>query len=391
MTTSIVLRPSGSAQWTRCTAAPGFVAELDAAGKLDPDTGSAAADEGTRAHDLAQTALESPDPVGYLGSDWCADVPVEMVAHVRGYVQHCLAAASGGARGMEEEVELFYQPSEVGTVDFWTYSERSKALRIIDLKYGAGVRVSSDGNTQLAIYAESIARVLEARGVEIQVVTATIYQPRVGLGVPSTWVMSRDELDVITSKINEIAGTILSGGETVFAPSETACRWCRAAALCSTRAKETLALTELTAGVPSTVPEPADLRPDQLARIVADAPAVERFIRDVRKFVRAKLDAGDGERYGVKLVEGRPGNRRWRDEDAALDYLEGLAPGESFEVRKVVTAPAAEKILKALGVLNKDEFAELIERPDGSPQMVPLDDPRPALGAGEFKNLEGGE
>lgn len=291
---------------------------------------------------------------------------------------------------------LFYQPDEVGTVDFWSYNKKTRTLKIIDLKYGAGVRVESVGNPQLAIYAKSTADVIsDMVGLPVDHVSITVYQPRVGSGEPVTWVVDRDELEQIAEGIGVIAGDILGGADGEFAPGEfapgeDACRWCRAAALCPARAEVMLGLEVMESGQ---VPEVESLTDDQLARIVADAPAVERFIRDVRKFVRAKADAGDGARFGVKLVDGKPGNRRWSDESAAREFLTAaLGDGAPIDTPpKLVTAPAAEKLLKAAKAFDKSAFAALVERPQRPPEMVAADDPRPALGAGAFEKLEGGE
>lgn len=395
MSHAIVLRPSGSKQWTECTAAPRYVAALDAQGKLDPDTGSAAAAEGTKAHKVASDALESPDPLDYLASDWVADIPDDMIRHVRGYVTYCLATAGRSDYAVELAVPLYYQPDEVGTVDFWSYNRGTKTLKIVDLKYGAGVRVDSVGNTQLAIYAKSTADVVGGMiGEDIDRVTITVYQPRVGDGEPVTWVVDRDELEEIAEGIGIIAGAILGGADGEFSPSEDTCRWCRAQAICPARAEVVLGLEVMDSDI-GLIPEPESLTDDQLSRIVTDAAAIERFIRDVRKYVRAKVEAGDGARFGLKLVEGKLGNRVWADESAARDWLSAtLPPGVPLESPgKLITAPAAEKALKAARVAKSTvaEIASMVNRPRQAAQMVPTDDPRPAIGEGDFANLEDGE
>ena len=77
---------------------------------------------------------------------------------------------------------------------------------------------------------------------------------------------------------------------------------------------------------------------------------------------------------GWKIVEGRA-NRRYTDEKAVADRV--AATGKNPYEQKLLGVTAMEKLL------GKKKFAELlsglVERPEGKPVLVPVDDKRPEM------------
>ena len=78
---------------------------------------------------------------------------------------------------------------------------------------------------------------------------------------------------------------------------------------------------------------------------------------------------------GFKMVSGRS-NRKWVDDGKAERKLRVLLGAKKAYVKKLLTAPAAEKLL---GKENKAKIQHLIVKPEGKPVLVPESDKRPAI------------
>jgi hypothetical protein len=342
------------------------------------------ADEGSTAHDYCEAVLN-----GKLNLHL---VPEDFRPHVAFYVDHCLPfAAQASFTLVEEKVPLFYSPEDTGTVDFAAVSLNRIVIR--DLKYGAGVMVDASHNEQLAIYALSLINSLEADGLihfdpdtEVDI---GIVQPRYrGEDPIRTWVVTLQELRDFLAPVQAAADLILSGGPTVFAPSEDACRWCKAKGFCEARREWSLAPldAETLATVPTLTKAEAKLpAADRVAlRIPGDVDLVAlwanrsnitKLLDDVEEFLRATLPPG------VKLVQGREGNRAWADEAAAEKLLSSKLKLDERTTRKLISPTQAQELLQ--NFLDNEKFAAkfnaLVVRPEGKPTLALEDDKRPAL------------
>lgn len=108
-------------------------------------------------------------------------------------------------------------------------------LHVIDYKYGRGVPVSPVENTQLKLYGLGALEAFKAFW-NFNTVTLHIIQPRLASHrqwetLPEKLVQWRE--DVVKPAVEEI-----NAGNGKFAPSEGACRWCPAKALCTARAQK---------------------------------------------------------------------------------------------------------------------------------------------------------
>lgn len=116
------LQPSAAKRWMTCTASPGFIAEHEA--QL-PKSESAYADEGTRAHDVAEKMLR--------GQDWSC--PPDMAEHVKGYVDRVRAnkatASNDSEIYVETRVPLFYMPERNGRIESFSYRDASGAMVLV--------------------------------------------------------------------------------------------------------------------------------------------------------------------------------------------------------------------------------------------------------------------
>lgn len=182
------LSASGSYRWLNCTRQPTFAQEL---GTVRGET--AYAREGTIAHAVAErwlhytilgfnhSYIEKRIRDEFKDNEFFND---DMLDNIRGYVGFLLPNIIDptNVRGVETEVSLDdYVPQGFGTVDFYSYDKVSHTLRIVDLKYGRGVRVDAVSNSQLQLYALGMIKVIkrDIQDAIIDKVEAVIYQPRI--------------------------------------------------------------------------------------------------------------------------------------------------------------------------------------------------------------------
>ncbi|MGA0207533.1 MAG: DUF2800 domain-containing protein [Ilumatobacteraceae bacterium] len=359
------LSPSAAGRWMTCTASPQYL--VDNADRLDTAPRDYT-DEGTVAHDWAARIL--------LDEAVVSDIPdEEMREHVAGYVEYCDYLRSGSdVVGVEEKLPLFYMPERNGIIDFWVLKDRG--LRIVDFKYGAGVEVDVEDNPQLLIYALSALATLDADANEV---TLTIYQPRCGDEPIRTVKYAVESLEEFREDVLAVVADI-DAGRVEFAPSENACRFCPAAAFCSAKTDEHLAmLPDFEPVEPVQLPDPEAMTDDQLAVFVRNERLFRKWLTTVDEYVLRRMEEGRAIQ-GLKLVEGRQGNRKWRDEAAAEKLLKPKLKQDTY-IKKVISPAQAEKLLKGqdLSTRYKSRFESLVGRAPGKPVVVVDDDKRVAL------------
>lgn len=418
------LAPSHSKTWATCTAA---LAYCEANKHLIPeDTGSIYAAEGTEAHDHAADVL--------LKKKTLDQIPVEMREPVGDYVAHCLALVPEGIRyEVEVECPLFYQPDSTGTCDFAIVTDERVTIR--DYKHGAGVLVTSEGNTQLAIYAYSMICHLEDiyDFTDDTVIDIKVVQPRHHMAEDDEpWVLPLSEFREFCAEIAEQAKIATEGVEavkqeliplvskdesystydvlathphnpTVFVPQDGdggSCRWCKAKAFCGVRhesnmngSSDTSAMLALMPDMTETldmevVPDseivPKDgetLKLEYLAAVLKNRKKIEKWLGDVEDYL-TRLDVGTLNELGFKYVQGRQGNRAWVSEDAAEVFAKGqkLKLEERCTIKlKSPTQIAALLKDKLKNARTSNRFEVLVTRSDGKPVLVPVEDSRPAL------------
>ncbi|WP_143277397.1 DUF2800 domain-containing protein [Bordetella genomosp. 9] len=259
-------------------------------------------------------------------------------------------------------------------------------LHIIDLKFGRGVKVEAQGNRQMILYALGA---LDAFGMaqDFDRVRMTIHQPR--LNHVSEATMTVDELLAEGAKLKEAGerAFLYVGSETPpvpsdFAPSDKACRFCKARGSCPAAAQEVARIVsrneQATADDFEVVKPTADTLVVDLSYLMSKVDQVEAWCKGVRAELERRLLAGI-EVEGWKLVEGRAGSRRWTDAaeaEAALKAMR-LKSDEMYD-KTVISPTAAEKLLKD----QKRRWAKLvplITRSEGGPSVAPASDKRPAL------------
>lgn len=375
MTAHAKLSASGSHRWIYC---PGSV-EAEAP---FPRTSSAAADEGTAAHELAELVLTNGEHCeSWIGKalpeNNAHTVTQEMADYVQQYVDY--VRSFPGHHEYEQRVDFSaWVPEGFGTSDVIILD--GTTLRIIDLKYGKGVPVYAEGNTQGILYA--LGAVLEYYFVTyIDRIVISIVQPR--RDHIDEWELSYPELMKWGERISQAADAALQPNAQRV-PGEKQCQWCAAKATCPALEKLTLDTLRADFDLLEDAPKPDRLTDSQLKKALDNKKVIMSWFDAVEQYAFSKLEKGEAF-PGYKLVEGRS-LRQWSDLSLAEQRLDELLKDQAWE-RNLISVAKAEK---ALGKKRAGEIAELIVKPKGKPVIVQESDKRKPLGvtASDFDQFD---
>lgn len=399
-----LLSPSGAKKWLSCAAS--LACEKDI-----PNTSGKAAVTGTACHTIAEvhlnayvrgTALPLEREVGAYVLDegkgqikalispikGAVLITADMIEQVRKYTDYCKAIIDVATFAkLEMRVNLTevlhpgYEGVETfGTADFVAVQELANTdehmLIICDLKTGRH-RVEAKENKQLMLYALGVYRRLKRR-YNITVVRLVIFQPYAGGA--SEWDISVEGIELFAKFAQKRALLALdaySRGKknlkaSDFKPSVDGCQWCRSSEQCAARTKT----------VNSVLAEELEddfaleLTPEQLVAEYEKLPLLRQHIDKVEKAMAAALHSGK-KVPGYKLVEGRPGNRAWKDAEAVYEKY-------GYKLTKEVLMTPTE----AVKVIPEEELKDFITRKPGAPCVATADDKRPEWNQVTEEDLE---
>ena len=373
MTLHAKLSASSSARWLNC---PGSVQATENL----PNPSSKFALEGSAAHELGEICLKSGDNTSlYLGKTlpetrWVVDE--EMAEYVQDYIDLVRQTDSRG--DMEVEVRLDFShivPDGFGTSDVVICNPVTKTLTVIDLKYGKGIQVDAEENTQAILYALGALNDYDLL-YSIEKIRCIIIQPR--LDHVSEWEISKEELLKRGEDIRVKALRCFEPDAPRVA-SEKACQWCLAKASCP----ELLAYTsnailrEFDAFEPlqELLTSPDTLTDEQMGNALASKKLILSWFDSIEHLVTERLIKGETF-PGYKLVAGRT-SRSWANEEAVIEVLKPLLGDKLFTQPQLITVVQAEK---ALGKKHKDALDGLVNKSNGKATLVPESDPRAPLG-----------
>lgn len=357
------LSASGSARWLNCA---GSVKAEEGYS----DKGSFFAAEGTAAHALADFCLSeqcSADNCigrtfeGFVVDNYMAEFVQQYVDYVR---QH------SGVMYFEERVDFSpWVPEGFGTSDCIVID--GDTLRVIDLKYGKGVRVDADNNSQAMLYALGALNG-SAAFLDIKRIVCAIVQPR--LDHISEWEISYDDLIAWGETIKPKAKLALTDNAP-RTPHEKACEWCKAKPTCPEQRAlvESVILIGFDALDTHSPAMPDKLTDAQLRQALEHKKLIVSWLDSVESLITERLEAGEAF-DGFKLVAGRS-LRKWADEESAAPQLVELL-GEKAHTQTLISPAQAEKVL---GKAKAKLVADLIVKPEGRPTLAREDDSRPAI------------
>lgn len=367
------LSPSSASRWLNC---PGSVGLCDGI----PDTTSSYADTGTAAHMLAERCFGyGKDTKFFIGENVClgeAVVPIDedMASAVQVYVDYVRRLPDTFTVLHEQSLPLTPLTGEkdaFGTAD--TVAFAGDTLLIVDYKNGRGVEVAADENEQMMMYAAAARAEYGLLG-EFTKFKVVIVQPN--CDNISEYEFNNIELNLFVAAIQQVAADALAGTAGQLAPSEKACRWCKAKSICPA----------LKAKVETAVSKSFDNLEVQAEVDLSDSMAftdlVEDWARAVRAEVERRLTSGTPV-AGYKLVQGRMGARQWSDKQAAENKLKiQMRYADDVIFKKELLSPTQlEKKLAKDHPKHWDELQDLVVRKEGAPSVAPESDERPALGS----------
>ena len=368
-----VLSASGAHRWLACTPSARFEMQF-------PKTTSAYAEEGTVAHAVAELMTryrlgEIDEHALDKGLDELRESDYfneEMLEHAESYANFIVERLAEAKKVCDDPVVILesrldfskWVPGGFGTGDCVIIAE--PVLDVIDFKYGKGHRVEAHDNPQMQLYALGALAEYESL-YDIQTVRMTIFQPRLS-GVCDSDEKPVKDLKAWATKVVKPRAKLADQGKGEFAPSEEACRFCRAKQQCKARTDKNLELFDES-------PDPLTITAEEAGAILVKAADIEAWLKDLREFVSQALTAGETV-TGWKMVEGRS-NRKFADEDQVAEAMKAAGYDEALLYeRKLITLTKMEKDFgkKAVAEVLKD----LIVKPKGAPTLAPEKDKRPA-------------
>lgn len=369
-----VLSASSSARWLNCTPSVVFSAPYEVERK---DTTFTA--EGTAAHALAELKLQfdtgkitkrkfNAQLKKFKSENEYYSVSFEeFVDDYVGFVNETIAEYTDPEVELEQRVNFSdWVPEGYGTSDVVIMTD--SVLHIVDLKFGKGVPVSAIENTQLMLYALGTYYEFNM-AYDFDTVRMTIHQPR--LYDTSTYELSVAELLDWAETIVKPRAELAMAGEGEYNPSEKACQWCPAKAVCKARAD-----MNLQNAIKYDFADTNELEPEAISDILSQSKAIKKWLEDVEAYALSQA-RDEGQSFpGWKLVAGRS-NRKITNADMAASILLDAGFEEIYKPHELLTLTALEKMI------GKKQFSELLEdlivKPEGKPTLVVETDKRPEI------------
>ena len=383
-----LLAPSASKRWLACTPS----ARVEA---LLPDRVTPYAEEGTIAHAVAENLLyyyKAAELIAVYDDPWehfnefaigrpllnglraaAADKGFdfrEILETVHDYYVKVVWEDFVKARAIDKDATLLVE-QRVDLSDFVPESFGSsdaiiifgRFLKVYDLKYGRGVRVSAKDNPQMRLYALG-ALWGPGETYPIDAIAMTIIQPR--LHSVSLDTIGVQELAQWTAEVLVPAARKAFEGVGDFVPGEH-CEFCRAKATCG-------ALAEYTSRVVASYGPTEGLSAEEIGAVLEKLPVIESWIAGVRQHAQRTLEDG-GSIPGWKLVEGRS-TRKILKEAEARQILQQAGfqqwDYDKIELRGITDLTRLVGDAKTFNTL----LGHLVERQPGKPALAPESDPR---------------
>lgn len=366
MANHAILSASASYRWLNCTPSVRLTERI-------PDSGSIYAAEGSEAHALceyklrkllgmeAQNPLDTPVGLQYYDNTM-EDAATGYAAFVLELLEEIRKSCPDPIVMVEQRLDFSrWVKDGFGTGDAVIVADGT--LHVIDFKYGSGVPVSAEGNSQMRLYALGAVDMF-GELYDIDTVVMTIYQPRLS-SISTDMISKTDLLDWAETTLRPLADLAYKGEGDLNAGSW--CRFCKLRSTCRKRAEANLAVAQHDFKLPPTLSD------EEIAVILDKLDDLTGWAGDIKEY--ALNAALHGKHFdGWKLVEGRS-NRRYTDE-AAVAQIVSETGHDPYE-HKLLGITAMEKLLgkKQFAVL----LSNLVERPQGKPVLVPTSDKRPEM------------
>lgn len=283
---------------------------------------------------------------------------------------------------LESDVDLRHEhPDLWGTSDIIVLIPLLKAW-VYDYKNGHElVEVREDGkiNPQLGMYAGDVFQQYMLQEVVLGIIQPNAEHPD---GPIRDTVVAHEEM---VAFINELAAAAEETESSTTLCAGSWCHWCPAKGHCPEHAKaaavELFGDDDVVAAVQEdrALIAPEGLTPEAIGKIVLMTPKINAWLKSVNALAHDLATAG-ATPPGLKLVEGRQGNRTWNDD--AVATLSCMFDEDDVYDYKIKSPAQIEKVAKAKGI--DFDLDELTSRSPGSPTLVSESDKRPAITAESY-------
>lgn len=355
-----VLSASSSARWLKCP--PSAVAAT-----MYPNTGTEFTREGTLAHEVAEWVASGDSKKKNLPKGQDDGVTAEMLDCARAYSDyiHELITDNNAVVLLEQRLDFSpWVPDGFGTGDCIII--QGNRLDVVDYKYGQGVAVSAENNSQMRLY--GLGALNDFGDIyDITEVGMHIFQPR--LNNISTEVLTDGELLSWGEAVRPIAEKAAKGKGDYCSGEH--CRFCPHAGQCPTLSADCMKVVNLGGGK-AAVPTMA---PWMIADILKQETLITGWLKAVKERALSQMLSGE-EIPGYKVVEGR-GSRGWSEEVMVEMALERAGFTEDQYTKTELLSPA--QMEKSIGKKKVAELlSEFLTTKPGSPTIAPATDKREA-------------
>lgn len=363
------LSSSSSGTWLVCPASPILSATM-------PNTTSNASLDGTAKHFLAEHCIDHNfDAKEFIGSKISIDgsgecqfadkkgqTVITVTKDFADQVQYGLdvVRSLGGYNYTEVTMDISRitgEPNAKGTSDIVNFKD--DMLTIADYKFGR-LKVSAFKNPQLMIYAMAALIAFKEIAGHITKVKLLIIQP--ALDHVDSHIVTIDELkefyrEVIKKSSRIMSLDINSLTDSDFSLGDKQCKYCKAKPICPAFNK----LVDSINGV-----EPLN---DKLADSYTKIELLRGWCDAVETLVKQKLESGEvvGD---LELATGKPGNRKWVDEDKLIELLRVKKQNlDVFKKESMISPADVDKLFKKKLIDEElyEDISSLVIRPQGKP------------------------
>jgi hypothetical protein len=286
---------------------------------------------------------------------------------------------------IEQVVPISHITDEVdatGTADIVvlaTWPNGRAEICVIDAKFGYR-EVLAENNAQIMLYA--LGAIQKFKNVEFFTARLMIAQPAVSETF-SEWSVDVAELkawaeETVTPAAQK-AWRIYDESQSLlvrdYNPGDKQCQWCNAKAVCPARAQRVQDIIGLDFAEVDETLSSEMLTNDQLGDVWQVLDFVESWAKAVRGRIEYELLQGNAV-AGVKLVEGRRGNRSWESEEDIEKLLKSFRlKQEEMYVLKLMGPKSISEVLKDQPRRLKKVEALITQRA-GKPHVAHVSDKR---------------
>ena len=382
---------SASHRWLAC---PGSIA-LSA--KAPPGRESHYAKEGTDAHLCFEAFLKNH----IEGKKWPQAVEKELKKkYPSEMVEHAMNAAKWVTKQMTNgEILLSETKVELPRVGFGTVDaaiiEKADTLTVVDFKYGAGVVVNPENNSQLIYYALALAKKYNN---DFDTVRLVIIQPRAyGEDMVKEWIVSMNEIaDWEKTFVDGVRACQEAerNPEKYLVPGDEQCRFCPAAVICPELGRKSLKEVQAdfddetgALALPTVATNRLDITKN-LGKMLTACNRLETWIEKLREHALNAMQSGE-KVEGWKLVQKRS-IRRYISPEAAAKAAKKLFGKKAFTEPELLSPAQLEKVIKTK--LDSEKFLrKYVTAESSGVTIAAASDPRPEYDIGEEFRLEGKE